>query len=90
MHLDSLLPWKGAVVALAAALVWAGLLRLAGRRDLAALGAGAGLALGWVVVLGLPTASPRQLAERLPMLALAGLMAGLVLSLLGRGRAWVA
>lgn len=89
MHLDSLLPWKGAAVALVAALVWAGLLRLAGRRDLAALGAGAGLALGWVVILGLPTASPRQLAERLPLLALAGLTAGLVLSLLGRGRTWV-
>lgn len=89
MHLDSLLPWKGAVAALVAALAWAGLLRLAGRRDLAALGAGAGLALGWVVVLGLPVASPRQLAERLPALALAGLIAGLVLTLLGRGRAWV-
>ncbi len=89
MHLDSLLPWKGAAAALVAALLWAGLLRLIGRRDLAALGAGAGLALGWVMILGLPVASPRQLAERLPALALAGLIAGLVLTLFGRGRAWL-
>jgi hypothetical protein len=91
MHLDSLwhqaLPWQGAAAALGTALLWALLLRLAGRRDLAALGAGAGLALGWVLTLGLPTASPRQLPERLPLLALAGLLAGLVLAQWGRGRA---
>ena len=85
MNLDAL--WHGGLAApsrrgaarsprLATASAWAGLLRLLNRRDLAALGPALGLAVGWAVTLGLPFASPRQLAERLPLLALAGFGAG--------------
>ena len=95
MRLDTLWPapwpfpwlWPGAFAALAAALAWAGLLRLLNRRDLAALGTGLGLAAGWAVTLGLPLASPRQLAERLPLLALAAFAAALLLSLVAAKRA---
>jgi hypothetical protein len=89
MDLDSLWPWRGALLALAAALLWAGAGRALRRPDLAALGAGVGLAAGWVLTLGLITASPRQLPERLPLLALATAGAGLLLALAaggGRGR----
>jgi hypothetical protein len=96
MSLDSLWPaswpplgpWRGALAALAAALAWAGLLRMFNRRNLAALGTGLGLAMGWALILGLPFASPRQLAERLPLLASAVFVAALLLSLLATGRAW--
>ncbi len=81
--------WRGALAALAASLAWAGLLRLLGRRDLAALGAGLGLAAGWALTLGLPFASPRQLAERLPLLALAGFVAALLLFSFAASRARV-
>ena len=84
----SLSPWSGAVAALAAALAWAGTLRLLRRRNLAAFGAALGLAAGWAVTLGLPIASPRQLAERLPLLSAGGFAAGLALALLAGGRAW--
>ena len=80
--------WRGALPALAAALAWVALLRLLNRRDLAAFGAALGLAVGWALTLGLPLASPRQLAERLPLLALAGFAAALLLTLLAAGRAW--
>ncbi len=96
MSFDSLWPaswplspiWRAALPALAAALAWVGLLRLLKRRDLAALGAALGLAVGWALTLGLPIASPRQLAERLPLLAVAGCAGALVLTLLAAGRAW--
>ena len=84
----SLSPWSGAVAALAAALAWAGTLRQLHRRDLAALGAALGSAAGWAVTLGIPIASPRQLAERLPLLSAGGFAAGLALALLAGGRAW--
>jgi hypothetical protein len=96
MSLDALWPaswplppatWHGALAALAAAFAWAGLLRLAGRRDLAALGAGLGVAAGWALTLGVPVASPRQLAERLPLLALAASAASLPLALVATRRA---
>ncbi len=45
-----------------------------------------GLAVGWAVTLGLPFASPRQLAERLPLLALAGFVGGLLLTFLAANR----
>jgi hypothetical protein len=81
--------WSGALAALTASLAWAGLFRLLDRRDLAALGAGLGLAAGWALTLGLPFASPRQLAERLPMLAMAGFAAALLLFSFAGKRAWV-
>ncbi len=82
-------PWSGVAAALAAALAWVGALRALKRPDLATLGAALGLAAGWAVTLGLPVASPRQLAERLPLLASAGFAAGLLLALLAAGgRAW--
>ncbi|WP_240048411.1 hypothetical protein, partial [Crenalkalicoccus roseus] len=90
MDLDSLWAWRGALLALAAALLWAGAGRALRRPDLAALGAGVGLAAGWVLTLGLITASPRQLPERLPLLALAAAGAGLLLALPGGGRGRVA
>lgn len=96
MNLDALWPpswpvtpaWRGALLALAGALAWAGLLRLGGRRDLAALGAGLGVAAGWALTLGVPVASPRQLAERLPLLALAASAASLPFALWAARRAW--
>jgi hypothetical protein len=96
MNLDTLWPaswpfpslWPGALAALAAALAWAGLLRLTNRRDLAALGVPLGLAVGWAATLGISIASPRQLAERLPLLALAGFGGALFLALLATRRAW--
>jgi hypothetical protein len=87
MDLDSLWPWRGAGLGLAVALGWAGLLRLLRRPDLAALGAGIGLAAGVLLTLGSITASPRQLPERLPLLVLAGALGGLLLALVaGRGK----
>lgn len=96
MSLDTLWPaswpfrwlWPGVLVALAAAAAWAGLFRALNRRDLAAFAAAVGLAAGWASTLGLPIASPRQLAERLPLLAAAGFAAALPLALLAAKRAW--
>ncbi len=61
-----------AAVALAAALLG----RWLGRPGLAAAAAGLGLAAGFAAVLGVVSASPRQLAERLPLLVLLALAAG--------------
>lgn len=83
MTLDSLWPWRGALLALVVALAWSGLLRLLRRPDLAALGAGLGIAAGAVLTLGAVPGSPRQLPERLPLLLLAGTGLGLLLLLLG-------
>ncbi|MBX9700971.1 MAG: hypothetical protein K2X74_16155, partial [Acetobacteraceae bacterium] len=66
MDLDSLWPWRGAGLALVAALLWSGLWRALRRPDLGALGAGIGCAAGLVLTLGGLAASPRQLPERLP------------------------
>ena len=88
MIFDSFLPWRGAAAGLVVALGWAGLFRLLRRPELAGLGAGLGLAVGWVLTLGLLTGSPRQLPERLPALAVGGVLAGLVLLLAGR-RGWL-
>jgi hypothetical protein len=74
MPTDLLWTARGAVAALLAAAAWAVALRLARRADLAAAAAGVGLAVGWSVTLGLITASPRQVPERLPLLALAAVL----------------
>ncbi len=71
-------PWRGAALAfLVAACMAFGASRLR-RPRLAALAAGAGVLGGWWATFGLLTATPRQLPERLPLLALALLvLAGL-------------
>lgn len=66
--------WQGVVLGGALALLWALGFGLARRRGLASLAFAAGCALAWVATLGLVTASPRQLPERLPLLALAALL----------------
>ncbi len=72
---------RGMVVAAAVALVVNGIARLAKRERLAAAAAGIGLMAGFVAVLGIINATPRQLAERLPLLAALGLAAGGLASL---------
>lgn len=67
---------NGAIVAAGVALAAALLGRWLGRPGLAAAAAGLGLAAGFAAVLGVVSASPRQLAERLPLLALLALAAG--------------
>ncbi len=90
MTLDPLPPWLPPVgLALALSLAWAGLFRALRRPEVAALGAGLGLAAGWVMALDLVTASPRQLPERLPLLVLVLAAASLPLGVLaGGGRRW--
>jgi hypothetical protein len=68
MDWSMLWPWRGAAAAFLLAL---GVALLARRRvRLAALAAGVGILAGWWTTFGLLTASPRQLPERLPLLAL--------------------
>jgi hypothetical protein len=67
---------NAAIVATAIALAVALAGRWLARPGLAAAAAGIGLAAGFVAVLGLVSASPRQLAERLPLLAVLALGAG--------------
>ena len=90
MSLDSitalLWPWLGGLLALLLALAWGAGLRLARQPALAPAAVALGLALGWVVTIGLVTASPRQLAERLPLLALALVLIALPVAGLARGR----
>lgn len=82
MRIDSLGPWTGgpwtgALLAAGVALLACLLPRALARPNLAALAAPLGIGVGWIATLGLITASPRQLAERLPVLALAALLAAL-------------
>lgn len=91
MILPSIGAWQGAAVAGLVALAVAGVLRLLGRPALSTAAAGLGLAAGWFVVLGALTASPRQLPERLPALAVAAALLGLLLAAADRARwAWAA
>ncbi len=73
---------------LALALAFAG--RALGRAWLTAIAAGCGVLVGWWMVLGLVTASPRQLAERLPLLALVLVLMTPLLVAAARRRAWLA
>lgn len=75
---------KGAAVAALAALMVAVLARVLRRPGLAGAAAGIGLVAGFVAVLGGISASPRQLIERLPLLAALGLAAGLLAARPGR------
>lgn len=72
------------------ALLVAGLLRLAGGRQkgtlLAAAGIGAGFLAGNLAVLGLPHWPPLAALQKLPYVAAAGIVAGLVLDLRQIGR----
>ncbi|WP_283094260.1 hypothetical protein [Sediminicoccus sp. KRV36] len=71
---DSMIEATAALAALALALLWAGLFRWRKRPATAGLGLALAALLGVTLLLGVVNASPRQLAERLPMLALAGLL----------------
>jgi hypothetical protein len=62
-------PWRGAALAFAVALGWA-LAALRLRPRLVVMAAGLGVLAGWWLTFGLLTATPRQLPERLPLLAL--------------------
>ncbi|MDB5415018.1 MAG: hypothetical protein JWR10_3353 [Rubritepida sp.] len=70
MFFESL--WLCPAAALAAALVWAGLFRR--KPALAGLALPLGALIGVTLMLGVVNGSPRQLAERVPMVALAALI----------------
>ncbi|MBR0678179.1 hypothetical protein GXW77_18570, partial [Roseomonas alkaliterrae] len=70
--------WRGFVIAAAVALLVAAAGRVLKRPRLTAAAAGIGLAAGFAAVSGVISASPRQLAERLPALVILALAAGLV------------
>jgi hypothetical protein len=71
---------RGALVAFLVALAVLGAARLARAPRLASLAAALALAAGFVAVSGVIVASPRQLAERLPMLALIAFAAAVAIS----------
>jgi hypothetical protein len=77
---------RGALAGAAVALGALAAARLAGSPMLRGLAGALGLAAGFVMVTGTIGASPRQLPERLPMLALVALGAAVAASLGGR---WV-
>lgn len=83
---DSMSEVAAPLAALLLALTWAGLFRWRKRPATAGLGLALGAALGVTLLLGLAVASPRQLAERLPLIALAALP--LALPLAGGRRGW--
>src|SRR4051812_14186229 len=78
---DGRAPIVAAMVA--TALLLAG--RVLRRPLLQAVAAGAALCAGWIVAAGVPSLLPRLPAERLPVLALAALAAGVAAELRGRG-----
>lgn len=85
---DSMTLATAPLAALVLALAWAALFRAIKRPATAALGLALGALLGAALLLGLGTASPRQLPERLPVLAWAALLLALPLAL-GQ-RSWLA
>ncbi len=85
---DSMTEAAAPLAALALALGWAGLCRWRGRPLTAGLGLPLAALLGVALLLGVTLASPRQLAERLPVLALAA--AVLALPLAWGRRGWLA
>jgi len=82
---DSMSEAAAPLAALALALIWAGLLRWRKRPLTAGLGLALGAVLGVTLLLGLVIASPRQLAERLPVLAWAATFLALPLAWGRRG-----
>ena len=84
---DSMTLATAPLAALVLALAWAGMFRVLKRPATAGLGLALGALLGVILLLGLVNASPRQLAERLPVLAWVGMLLALPLAL-GRG-AWL-
>ncbi len=83
--LDLLAPWHGALIAAALSLAVALAARRLGRPGLAVAAAGIGVLAGWWYGLGQLTASPRHLAERLPLLMLVAVL----LAPVGTRRAWL-
>jgi hypothetical protein len=77
--IESLQLHRGAALAFAVALCLAAVARLLRRPLPPGIAAGAGLLAGWWLTFGLLTASPRQLPERLPPLALMLLLATVLL-----------
>lgn len=77
---DSMTEAAAPLAALALAMIWAGLLRWRRRPMTAGLGLAFGAALGVTLLLGVGLASPRQLAERLPVLALGAALLALPLA----------
>jgi len=77
------------VLAFAIALVAGGLIALAGGRRVAGAGAGIALVVALFLVFGVRMVTPRMLPERLPWLALAAFLGGLVGDLAG-ARRWPA
>ncbi len=86
--LDSLSFWLGPLLGLAVSLGWAALLTGLKRPGLAALGLPLGFATACWVVLGHVSASPRQLPERFPLLALGLAAMAVPVALLPRGWLW--
>ncbi|MBX9750608.1 MAG: hypothetical protein K5Q68_13565, partial [Roseococcus sp.] len=82
---DSMSDVAAPLAALLLALAWAGLFRWRKRPATAGLGLALGALLGVTLLLGVVNASPRQLAERLPMLTLAALLLALPLASGRRG-----
>jgi hypothetical protein len=82
---DSMSAAAAPLAALALALLWAGLFRWRGRPATAGLGLALGMLLGVTLLLGLVSASPRQLAERLPLLACAAMLLAVPLAWGRRG-----
>jgi len=80
MVLDEFSEWRGAFVALSVARAVGVLGRLLRLPRLATCGAAVGVGAGWVLVLGALVASPRQLPERLPLLATTAAVAGALLA----------
>lgn len=84
---DSMSEAAAPLAALVLAVLWAGWFRWRQRPASAGLGLALGALLGVTLLLGLVNASPRQLAERIPVLAWATLLLALPLAL-GR-RSWL-